>query len=60
MIRKIKREMARKNMRDQEISIFKKYARGTTRVFDKRKNKFVEKSMMKSFFARSWRAWVKL
>lgn len=58
MIRKINRSVARHNIEQQDISLFKKYAPQTAMVRNKRTGKMERRDdVMKSFFARSWRAY---
>lgn len=58
MLRKIRRSVAKANIQNQDISLFRKYAPSKKYVFDKRKKKMVEKECYRSFFARNWRAWL--
>ena len=59
MLRKIARSTARHNMEQQEIHIFGKYApQKDVLVRSKRTGKLERKDVMKSFFARSWRAYL--
>lgn len=55
MLRKIRRSVARFNLKQQDIHIFKMYTTCSGRKWDKRKKKFVEEDMSKSFFSKAWR-----
>lgn len=57
MLRKLRRQVARYNMGQQDLKLFKQYAPVTMRVWDKRKKKFVQADVMRSYFARSWKAY---
>lgn len=58
MIRKIKRSVARYNIAQQDIDIFGKYAPKEVMVRDKYTKKPHREKVQKSFFARSWRAYL--
>ena len=58
MLRKIRRSVARYNIKQQDISIFKKYGKSTVKKLNKRTGKIEEQEKMRSFFARAWRTWL--
>ena len=57
MLRKIKRSIAKYNMKQQDISIFGKYSPVTVLVKDRRSGKMSYREVMKSYFSRAWRAY---
>jgi len=57
MLRKIKRSIAKYNLKQQDISIFGKYSPATALVKDKYTGNVSYQEVMKSFFSRVWRAY---
>ena len=58
MLRKIRRSIARYNLQQQDIPLFGKYAPKEVRVKQGKRNVWKTQTMQKSYFARSWRAWL--
>lgn len=58
MIRKIKRSVARHNIEQQDIDIFGKYAPKETMIRGGYTKKPHRESIQRSFFSRSWRAYL--
>ncbi len=59
MLRKIARSVARHNIEQMDISIFGKYSPREALVKNGRTGKFEYRDVQKSFFARSWRSYVR-
>ena len=58
MLRKIRRSVAKYNIRNTEdTSIFGKYMEVPAKVWDKRKKRFVDGYVSKSYFSRVWKSW---
>ena len=58
MLRKIKRSVARHNMEQQDIDIVGKYAPKETLIRGGYTKKPHRESIQRSFFSRSWRAYL--
>lgn len=58
MIRKIKRSVARYNMEQQDLHFFGKYAPKETLIRGGYTKKPHRESIQRSFFSRSWRAYL--
>lgn len=56
-MRKLRRKVARYNMEQQDLKLFKQYSPVTMKIWDKRKQKFVNKDVQRSYFARSWKVY---